>query len=66
MKHLCLNCEKADMVREARNVAVHAHGFSTVVPNINGWFCPSCGEIEFVGNGDGERYDQALRALAEN
>lgn len=65
MKHLCLNCEKADMVRDTRDVTVDAHGFSTVVPKIKAWFCPNCGEMEFVGKGDGERYDQALRALAE-
>jgi len=65
MKHLCLNCEKADMVDEVRDVTVRAHGFSTVVSGIKGWFCPNCGEIEFTGKGDGERYDAALRGLAE-
>ncbi|MDB5978378.1 MAG: transcriptional regulator, family [Nevskia sp.] len=64
MKHLCLNCEKADMVRELRDVTVQARGFSAVVPRVDGWFCPNCGEIEFLRKGDGERYDVALRGLA--
>lgn len=65
MKYPCLTCEKADMVRGTRDVTVNAHGFSTVVPTIRGRFCPNCGEIEFTGKGDGERYFKALRELAE-
>jgi HTH-type transcriptional regulator/antitoxin MqsA len=53
------------MVRELRDVTVQAHGFSAVVPAVEGWFCPNCDEIEFLGMGDGERYDAALRGLAE-
>ena len=62
MKHVCLNCESADMAHETRDVAVTHHGFKTVVRKLRGWHCPNCGEIEF-DKGEGERYAKAVEQL---
>lgn len=62
MKHVCLNCESAEMKRGARDVTVTHHGFETVVRKLRGWHCPNCGEIEF-DKGEGERYTKAVEQL---
>lgn len=60
MKHVCLNCEAADMVRETKDVTVSMGRFSEVEPAVYGWHCPNCGNIEFLGDGDGKRVSDAL------
>ena len=62
MKHVCLNCESANMTHEARAVAVAHHGFKAVVRKVRGWHCGNCGEIEF-DKGEGERYAKAVEQL---
>ena len=62
MKHLCLNCESADMAHEARDVTVSHHGFDITLCKLRGWYCPNCGEIEF-DEGEGERYANAADQL---
>ena len=62
MKHACLNCKSADMVHEARDIAVSHRGFETTLRQLHGWHCPNCGEIEF-DEGEGERYAKALDEL---
>jgi HTH-type transcriptional regulator/antitoxin MqsA len=62
MKHVCLNCESADMAHEARDVAVTHHGFKAVVRKLRGWHCQNCREIEF-DKGEGERYASAVEEL---
>lgn len=62
MKHVCLNCESADMTHEARDIAVTHHGFKSVVRKLRGWHCPNCSEIEF-DKGEGERYAKAVEQL---
>jgi len=62
MKHICLNCESADMVHGARDVNVTHHGFETTLRKLRGWHCPNCGEIEF-DKGEGERYAKAVEQL---
>jgi len=64
MKHLCLNCESADMVHEARDVTIMRQGFETTLRKLRGWHCPNCGEIEF-DKGEGERYAKAVEQLEE-
>lgn len=62
MKHLCLNCEKGDMVRGKKNAIVEYRGHRATVRAIEGWHCPACGEIEFAGK-EGTRYVAALEKL---
>ena len=62
MKHLCLNCEKSDMVRSKKDVVIEYRGHRATVRAVDGWHCPECGEVEFVGN-EGARYAEALEKL---
>ena len=62
MKHPCLNCEKADMLRGKRNAVIEYRGHRATVRALDGWHCPECGELEFSGN-EGIRYAEALEKL---
>jgi HTH-type transcriptional regulator / antitoxin MqsA len=62
MKHLCLNCEKGNMVRSKKDSAIEYRGHRVTVRALDGWHCPECGEIEFVGS-EGARYAEALEKL---
>ena len=62
MKHLCLNCEKGDMVRSKKDSLIEYRGHRATVHALDGWHCPECGEVEFVGN-EGVRYAEALEKL---
>ncbi|OGS94163.1 MAG: hypothetical protein A3K04_06645 [Gallionellales bacterium RBG_16_56_9] len=62
MRHLCLNCEQADMVRRKKDAVIAYRGHQATVRALDGWHCPACGEIEFARK-EGERYAQALEKL---
>ena len=62
MKHLCLNCENAEMVRAKKDAVIEYRGKQAKVRAVDGWHCPECGEIEFAGK-EGERYAEALEKL---
>ncbi len=62
MKHLCLNCESAEMQRAKKDAVIEYRGQHTKVKALDGWHCPECGEIEFAGK-EGERYADALEKL---
>jgi HTH-type transcriptional regulator/antitoxin MqsA len=62
MKHLCLNCEKSDMIRSKKNCEVKYRGHSVTIRAVDGWHCPECGEVEFAGD-EGVRYAEALEKL---
>jgi len=62
MKHLCLNCETAEMVRAKKDTVIKYRGQQAKLKAVDGWHCPECGEIEFAGK-EGERYAAALEKL---
>ena len=64
MKHLCLNCEKADMVRGKQDKVVEYRGKQITVSAVDGWHCPACGESEFA-RGEGKRYAAAVEQFRE-
>ena len=64
MKHLCLNCEKADMVRGRKGKVVEYRGKKITIAAVDGWHCPACGESEFA-KGEGKRYAAAVEKLRE-
>jgi len=64
MKHLCLNCEKADMVRGKKDKVVEYRGEQITIAAVDGWHCPACGECEFA-RGEGKRYAAAVEQLRE-
>jgi HTH-type transcriptional regulator/antitoxin MqsA len=62
----CLQCDDGTELELAiKDVTVTAHGLSRVVPEVAGWHCPRCGEIEFVDKDGSERHMEALRAVWE-
>ncbi len=60
MEHVCLLCEAANMVRETKDVTAIQGRYSEVVPAVYGWYFPNCGNIEFLGEGDGKRISAVL------
>ena len=64
MRHLCLNCEKADMVRGQKDKMVDYRGVQIKIAAVNGWHCPKCGECEFA-NGEGKRYAKTVEQRRE-
>jgi HTH-type transcriptional regulator/antitoxin MqsA len=62
MKHLCLSCEKGDMVRGKKDAVIEYRCHRATVRAVNGWHCPECGEIEFASK-EGTRYAEALEKL---
>ena len=59
MKHLCLNCEKADMIRGKKDKDIEYRGKQITIAAVDGWHCPACGECEFA-RGEGKRYVTAV------
>jgi HTH-type transcriptional regulator/antitoxin MqsA len=62
MKHLCLSCEQADMVRTKKDCPIEYRGHFATIRAVDGWHCPACGEVEFAGK-EGVRYAEALEKL---
>ena len=64
MKKYCLQCDDGtELVLTTKNVTVSAKGVARVVPDIYGWHCPECGEIEFVDQESSRRHMDALDAV---
>jgi len=63
----CLQCDDGTQLEYGvRDIVDTLDGEPIDVPNVEGWHCPVCGEIEFVhGGGQGVRYSQALDAAQE-
>ncbi len=40
----CPNCGEAELVRDTRDMPYTYKGESTLIPKVNGEFCPACGE----------------------
>ena len=64
MKHVCLQCEKVEMVRAHCDVEARLGDLSETVPAVWGWHCPHCGEVEFLDEEGSERYEKAVDQLA--
>ena len=62
MKHLCLSCEQADMVRGKKDCVIEYRQQGATVRAVDGWHCPECGEVEFSSK-EGTRYAEALAKL---
>lgn len=61
--HVCLSCEQADMKKKTSNVTVRVGEFLMVVPNVYGWHCPHCGEVEFLDEDSSRRHFAAMSEL---
>lgn len=66
MTRYCLQCDDGTvLVHERRDIEIEHRNHRDTVRGVSGWHCPACGEIEF-DPGEGERYNAALKALAES
>ena len=59
----CMNCETGHMQLDTRDVTVRLGELSQPVKGVHGWFCDTCGEIEFADADSAERYAAASDAL---
>jgi len=64
MKQECLNCGKKEMLHTVRDVPYEYKGKNTVIPEIKGWHCLNCGEVEF-NPGEGVRFAELIKQFAE-
>ncbi|NGY06983.1 type II toxin-antitoxin system MqsA family antitoxin [Solimonas terrae] len=62
-RHPCLNCEQADMKFATQTATARLYGLSESVPDVTGWHCPHCGEVEFIDKDSAARFDAALQKL---
>ncbi|MDR1229704.1 MAG: type II toxin-antitoxin system MqsA family antitoxin [Azoarcus sp.] len=63
MKHFCLHCDDGTVMElTVKDVTVSAENVTRVVPEVAGWHCPKCGEIEFVDEDGSSRHIAALEA----
>ncbi|GHU15528.1 antitoxin [Betaproteobacteria bacterium] len=62
----CLQCDDGTVLElKVKDVTVTVEGVDRVVPDVAGWHCPQCGEIEFVDSDGAERISRALRSARE-
>ncbi len=60
----CLQCDDGTLlVNETKDVTLTVDDLRTVVPAVQGWHCPVCGEIEFTESASSDRYSADLAAL---
>ncbi|OGR06362.1 MAG: hypothetical protein A2511_10140 [Deltaproteobacteria bacterium RIFOXYD12_FULL_50_9] len=57
---ICPGCGCA-MRRESRDKSYSYKGEVMMVPGVDGWHCPECGEIVFASPEEGALYDAAIR-----
>jgi len=61
----CLQCDDGTLLEHGvRDISKMMDGEWLHVPDVAGWHCPVCGEIEF-DEGHGVRYSRALEELRE-
>ena len=60
----CLQCDDGTKLElKTKDVTVEVRGESCVVPEVTGWHCPVCGEIEYTENESSERVWNAIEAM---
>jgi HTH-type transcriptional regulator/antitoxin MqsA len=59
----CLQCDDGtELELGVRDVTVTAGAVVKVAPEIAGWHCPKCGEVEFIDQDSSERHLAVLEA----
>ena len=62
----CLQCDDGtEMELAIKDVTVRACNVSRVAPEIAGWHCPKCGEVEFVDQDGSSRHMAVMNAVWE-
>jgi len=52
----CGSCGAAGMVRAVRDVARDFRGQTVTIAAVDGWHCPTCGEVEFASKAAAKRF----------
>ncbi|GHT94266.1 antitoxin [Betaproteobacteria bacterium] len=62
----CLQCDDGTVLElGVRDVTVTEGAVSRIAPDIAGWHCPKCGEIEFIDEDSSTRHMAVLDAVFE-
>lgn len=52
----CGSCGAGGMVRAVRDVSHDFRGQVVTIAAVDGWHCPSCGEVEFASKAEAQRF----------
>jgi len=56
---LCPCCGEAELIHDIRDMSYTYKGEVTVIPEIEGDFCPACGEV-ILSREQGDRYSESI------
>lgn len=60
----CLQCDDGTkLALTTKDVTVEVRGEYCIVPQVTGWHCPMCGEIEYTDNDSSDRVWNAIEAM---
>ena len=62
-KRQCATCGTPGMVYGRRNIAREFEGTTLTVPDMEGWFCTECGELEFDDPEEARDFFERVTAL---
>ena len=62
---VCATCGAAGMLYGRRDVTRDFEGTPLTVPDVEGWFCNNCGEVEFAESEAAERFFEQATALQQ-
>ena len=58
----CGSCGTTGMERAIRDVNRDFQGHTLTIPAVDGWHCPSCGDVEFASREEAEHFFAAVQA----
>jgi HTH-type transcriptional regulator/antitoxin MqsA len=64
-KRQCSSCGNLDMVYGRRDISREFEGTAITVPDIEGWYCTNCGELEFDTQESARSFFEQVTALQQ-
>jgi HTH-type transcriptional regulator/antitoxin MqsA len=62
---LCSSCGAPGMIYGHRNITRNFEGSTITVPDVEGWFCSACGEIEFDSSESARNFLECVTNLQQ-